>query len=140
MASRAPDVVTLSIGHEDFPGRDAERVVVIAVNGADLRQVLGSDDSAFVPVSAASSLDYWLGRTTSRAWTHGGRTAILTCGCMDFGCGGIAARISASRDEVVWSDISHPFVQTGSLGTFRFDRQQYEGAVESMLQESRHRS
>ena len=135
MANHRAGVITFSVGHEDFPAHEGEPVVVVRVNGADLRELIHAEDEAFIPVCAGNSLDYWLGRTADRAWTYRGRTAVLTCACMDFGCGGTAARISISTEEVIWSEISHPFAPASSIGPLRFNRQQYEGAVHALLRE-----
>jgi hypothetical protein len=135
MANHRLDVISFSVGHEDFPGHEGEPVVVVRVNGTDLRELVHAEDEAFVPVYAGKSLDYWLGRTASRAWTYLGRTAVLTCGCMDFGCGETGARISSSSEEVIWSDIPHPFAPGSSIGPFHFDRQEYERAVHTLLRE-----
>lgn len=66
-----------------------------------------------------------------------GRTALLVCElCSDFGCGALAARVSADAASVTWSDFAwevdyespdHPVI--ASLGPFRFERRSYELAM-----------
>ena len=135
MADTEFDELSLRVTHQHFPGNDREPVVEIKINGTDLRELLPpGDGEAFMPVSMVAVEDHWMGRSTDRRSTYAGRAGVLTCGCMDFGCGGIAARITVTADSVIWSEISHPFAKEALLvHPFRFNRRDYEEAVQVLL-------
>jgi hypothetical protein len=61
-----------------------------------------------------------------------GLVPVATCGCTIFGCGGACARVEFQGDLVVWRDF-HEVLNPDeavpvALGTFVFDRRQYEEA------------
>jgi len=111
-------------------------VVEIKINGTDLREFLPPGvGKAFMPVNMVAVEDHWMGRSTDRWSTYAGRAGVLTCGCMDFGCGGIAARITVMVDRVIWSEMSQPFGKEAlPVGPFRFKRRDYEEAVRALLE------
>jgi hypothetical protein len=76
---------------------------------------------------------HWLGRPLAR-FDESGRTAVLTCNCGVFGCGGFTATIAATDEAVTWSEFHHAnWGPTVSLGPFEFDRDQYEKALVPLL-------
>jgi hypothetical protein len=129
------DTLSLTTTYHDFPGKENEPVVEIRVNGADIRELLPpGDEEAFMPVGLVATQDHWMGRSTNRRSTYQGRTGVLTCACMDFGCGGIAVQVTVTPESVIWSDISHPFAKKAlPVGPFRFKRRDYEEAVAALL-------
>lgn len=135
MAEPEFDELLLQVARRDFPGYERVPVVEIRINGTDLRELLPPGvGKAFMPVTMVAVEDHWLGRSTDRWSTYAGRAGVLTCGCMDFGCGGIAARITVTVNLVIWSEISHPFAKEAlPVGPFRFKRRDYEEAVRVLL-------
>lgn len=58
-----------------------------------------------------------------------GFVPVVTCGCGIFGCGGGYARVTFRAGTVMWNDFrSAPHDRSVGIGTFTFDRKQYEAA------------
>jgi hypothetical protein len=62
---------------------------------------------------------------------HQGKTALLICTCGCEGCWDFVCRISVSEQTVTWSDFEqvHRQWDYSELGTFVFDRRQYESEL-----------
>ena len=145
-------------GSSIYEGADLADVVL---NGVPLRTIISAtleealppgerspsgDDLRLVPhLEFARAASPWL-QATPR-WTQGPWTAVLTCACGVFGCGGIGVRIDQIDDVVVWSDIKdaawavnafwdpdYPYgrwmrAAFDTLGPYRFHREAYRAAV-----------
>ena len=57
-----------------------------------------------------------------------GRTAVLTCSCGTFGCGGVRARITFTDDDVTWDDFRAVGGRAIDLA-YTFARTTYEAAI-----------
>ncbi len=56
-----------------------------------------------------------------------GFVPVATCSCGIFGCGGGFARVTFHPDTVMWNDFrSATHDRAIAIGTFTFDREQYE--------------
>jgi hypothetical protein len=122
-------------------------VVAVTINGIDLRTrveealrrqrpgvefCFESDWICLGLHEVAAPSKHWLGLPRDPELVVGGRLAVLTCNCGAFGCGGTAARIEVTDDTVTWSDFVDSFGHREAVGTFRFDRAQYEREIEKL--------
>ena len=142
------DEVWFEVHSNSFPNNDECPVAAVFVNGTDLRVVVNRAqghrqevfDHAFLPVNSRPSPASLWGSSSGPPARRGerrepwvapdGRVAVLTCTCGDFGCGGIAARITSEGEVVTWSDLSHPFsTEVLPIGPMRFRRDQYNRAL-----------
>lgn len=64
-------------------------------------------------------------------WFEDCDTVLLGCGCGEWGCWPLTARVEVGTDRVVWSHFrqGHRDWDLGDLGPFRFERAQYEAAL-----------
>jgi hypothetical protein len=139
--------------------RGGEDVVFTFVNGRDLLKVVEeferplaieagfSPTSSYAPVRASDVLPpsgHWLWSPdpdlSLTDWS-----VVFTCGCGDWGCGGLLARVEVGDEVVSWSDFQTPYalwrmaesperpvradISREGLGPFRFDRAKYEAAL-----------
>lgn len=124
--------------HEDLE-RD---VVVPSVDGVLLTDLIdrfesvadmrprGDHYGGLVPAAHAPFGEHLLGRAA------GSRVPLLGCSCGDGGCWPLLAGIFASEDAVVWKDFEQPHRPSRDytgFGPFRFDRVQYDSAVQELL-------
>lgn len=59
---------------------------------------------------------------------------VLSCGCGEFGCWPLLARITVDDDDVVWADFSQPHRSSwdySAFGPFVFGRDEYETALDA---------
>ncbi|MDQ3954650.1 MAG: hypothetical protein M3285_03765 [Actinomycetota bacterium] len=85
----------------------------------------GSPSQRFAPPSM-----HWLRRPL---YGRGGRTAVFTCSCGVFGCGGIACEIHLGQDTITWRDfVEHPSEKSSAQVSLEFDRRQYESELDKL--------
>jgi hypothetical protein len=162
VAGSSVDIVQFALAPIPFRRADVDAgddVVFVSVNGRDLIEAIHTYerrlavDAGYKPPLPYAALPadrvlppslQWLGRP-SEDLTHGDWIVVFTCGCGDWSCGGLLARIDVGDDLVVWSDFQTPYIvdriteQSGmptegdvsrdGLGPFRFKRSQYEAAL-----------
>jgi hypothetical protein len=137
------DFVPVEEGDEDldFP------VVAVMINGVDLRTLVvdalrkkrpgvdfwfDSDALCLDLRDVAPPSRHWLGVPSDSELVVDDYVAVLTCSCGAFGCGGTAAHIVVGDDVVTWSDFVDPWCTPEDVGTFRFDRTQYERELNNL--------
>ncbi|MGI8756257.1 MAG: hypothetical protein ACR2MB_10450 [Acidimicrobiales bacterium] len=111
--------------------------VDVVVNGQRLDRLwaAASGDDGVLPMALEEVLApghrLWVANPNEdRMRIEDGRTAVLTCSCGNFGCGGATARIGFTGDRVRWEDFHYAnFGSHVDLGPFNFARDQYEAAV-----------
>lgn len=77
-------------------------------------------------------VDYFIG--AEGHWPGGGRIAVLGCSCGEVGCWPLYATVGTSTTTVTWRNFKQPFRAErdySGFGPFKFDREEYEGAVRS---------
>jgi hypothetical protein len=130
----------LTLAAED----DGDRTVRIGVNDEALAFADG-EDCVNPPVRVARS--HLLGQLADDiswgdAWLFDdGRVPLVACACYEPGCESIVVRITLTADEVIWTDVvqRQPPNSSGRkqdrapLGTFRFDRSEYEQEIARVL-------
>ena len=128
----------------------------IRINGLDLTELVRPVEAPFADAegSSASAGAYaglppdketcppsrhFLGDPSWRIYDYSGKTQVLQCECGEPGCWPLVCRIDVSDDAVVWADFEQPHRRAGrarsvwtyeQLGPFRFERRQYEAALE----------
>lgn len=140
----AMNVIEFRIGRFLFgAATEAQPVVVVSIDEADLFEAIeaagpaeddwdnDADDGVpgLSPGLVAPPSRHWLGRPDP-GWTEAGRAVVMDCGCGEWECGGVLARIEVDRDVVRWSDFRGP--RDGApiaVGPFTFAREQYEAAL-----------
>jgi hypothetical protein len=93
-------------------------------------QPSGDHYGGLVPAAHAPFGEHLLGRPA------GSRVPLLGCSCGDWGCWPLLAGIFASEETLVWKDFEQPHRPSrdyAGFGPFRFDRVQYESAVQDLL-------
>ena len=115
----------------DGSGDNEGPAVFIEVNGEDIRQLLGRPHVAALPLAeVAPPSMHWLGRPL---YGGRGRTALFTCSCGVFSCGGISCEIRVGQETVTWRDfVEQPSEKSSAPVSFEFDRGQYEGELDKL--------
>ena len=140
----------LRVQTSDAPGapRDASEVVPV-VDGRDLVSLIGSferERGYEVPgeyggiviafdVKLDGLRDHFLGEGR-----HGERTAVLGCNCGDLSCWPLLTTVEVDPEWVAWSDFrqpNRPSQEYSDFGPMRFDRSDYEDALERAVAELR---
>lgn len=73
---------------------------------------------------------YFMGENSDEIWRQG--YYLLGCVCGEVGCWPLVTRIELEEQQVIWREFCQPFRPErdyASFGPFKFDRQQYSGAV-----------
>ncbi len=68
----------------------------------------------------------------------GPKTVLLACDCGEWACWPLPAQITVTEDIVIWDSFEQPYRRDrdySSFGPFRFDRSQYEAALETLCLE-----
>jgi len=108
----------------------AERAGSPSIAGA----YTGLDSSDALPPS-----QLFFGSPASRLYLYGTQVQVLGCECGEPGCWPLVCSITSEGDTIVWSGFSQPHRRSGSaagewrhdgLGPFRFDRSDYERALQ----------
>jgi hypothetical protein len=138
-------------------------VAAVFINGVDLRALVVATEEAELTArfrneeflrDICESLDEWLDPQNqiaflavdavappSRHWlgsprpdlAERGRTAVLTCTCGCYGCGGAAARVTIEGEIVTWSDFRQANSDTViPIGPFQLARSTYEAAIRAL--------
>lgn len=143
------NAIELTIGRFLFGAAlEPEPVVLVRIDGIDLFEAVEATrnlpepdweddcDDDGVPGLSPDLLTppslHWLGNPDPR-WSESGRAVVLDCGCGQWECGGVLARIEVRPDVITWSDFRGP--RDGDpipVGPFVFDREQYEAALASL--------
>ncbi|MFS8096459.1 hypothetical protein LFM09_04900 [Lentzea alba] len=80
--------------------------------------------------------DAYGGLTSGSNLLRPGRgVAVLGCSCGDVGCWPLLADITVDGDTIVWNEFRQPYREDRDytrFGPFRFDRAQYEAALEKL--------
>jgi hypothetical protein len=119
----------------DMGGNPEARVDVL-VNGVSLSEVLFGNELNVLPLDvyiAGPHLERWApgGDDPDCAYVEDGRVAVLTCGCGDFGCGGVTASIIFTKNRVIWTDF-HGASHRGKVAArpLVFSRSQYTTSLD----------
>jgi hypothetical protein len=126
------DEFSLRVERVSFADGETVPAIEPVVNGTRLLDLVGDDSAA--PLAADDVLrgtwSLWAPGSGAQRLSEDGRVAVLTCGCGDFGCGGVSADIEDEGDRVVWRDFHEanggPVI---AVGPFTFDRARYERAL-----------
>jgi hypothetical protein len=119
-----------------FCGHGSASSVEVVINGVELTRLWdlegGGGTLALAATEAGAGLSIWGPHPPSPgpvAEVPSGFVPVVTCNCGIFGCGGGFARVTFSVDTVMWNDFrSATHNRSIAIGTFTFDRGQYETA------------
>jgi hypothetical protein len=119
-----------------FCGKGSAPCVEVFINGVELIRLWDQRDCGAVLAlgaqDAGADLAIWGPHPPSPGpvpEVPSGFVPVVTCSCGIFGCGGGYARVTFSARTVMWNDFrSATRERPAGIGTFTFDRDQYESA------------
>ncbi len=141
--------------HIDFVVEDEE--VTILINGTNLIEMLRDFERPFAQAEGSPSIaggysglpqDVALLPSKQFLGEHKplygafDKTYLLVCQCGEPGCWPFEAKITLTETEVVWDEFAQPYRRSKSqssvwnyeaFGPFRFDRTEYERALQSSI-------
>jgi len=137
---------TQEVGHVTW-------TINLKVNGRDLRDIVREIESPFAEAEGHPQLagqytglpvshlmppsQHLLGQPTG-PYSYTDKVTLLQCSCGEPGCWPLLARVTVTADTVVWNEFEQPhrrgYWRYEDLGSFVFDRSQYELALETVSQ------
>jgi len=142
------DEIRFEIGERDDPADGVVETVVIFVNDRDLTEIAREVELPFAvrdgkpeiagnyvglpPEAVFLPSQRLLGRPEVRYDDHGGKIAVLGCGCGVVGCWPLRVNITLRGGTVLWEDFEQPHRRHwrhDEMGPFVFDRTRYASAL-----------